>query len=70
MGIIMERGIRGGVKRNKARRRIKEMFRRNKEFLQDGFYLFKIKKVSIGKSFSTFREYFFTLLKEGNLWLK
>ncbi len=68
MGIIMEHGIKGGVKRNKARRRIKEMFRRNKDFLKDGFYLFKIKKVSIGENFSTLEESFFSLLKEGNLW--
>ncbi|RKZ18844.1 ribonuclease P protein component [bacterium] len=67
-GIWVQKGFRGGVKRNKVRRRIREIYRRNKRFLKKGTYLFYIKKKAQEAEFRELLEEFMKITQGAGLW--
>ena len=68
-GMWVQKGFRGGVKRNKVRRRIREIYRRNKRFLKKGVYLFYIKKRAQEATFMELLQEFKGITQGAGLWI-
>lgn len=68
VGIVIDSKIKGGVKRNKVKRWIRECWRCNKYLLKEGFHLIiRAKKGAEEKDFWFLREEFFFLAKRGGI---
>lgn len=66
--IRLESGIKGGVKRNKYRRRIKSIIEENLKELKNGLYIIMGKREGLSRNYGEIKEEFKELLEEGNLW--
>lgn len=51
-GIIVDKHVKGGVKRNKMRRRIREIYRKEKFNLKKGKIVFRLHKEALDAKFS------------------
>lgn len=68
--IRMERGIKGGLKRNRLRRLLREIVRKANPSLKNGFYIITGRKTALMKDYNKIKEDFDRLCLKENLWLK
>ena len=66
---ILTKKIKGGVKRNKLRRRLREIYRKEKRWMEDGIEIVVVVgKEALEKTYWELREEFLGLLKKGGYW--
>ncbi|MBN1694104.1 ribonuclease P protein component [candidate division WOR-3 bacterium] len=68
--IRMERGIKGGLKRNKVRRLLREIIRNANPSLKNGLYIITGRKEALMEDYNKIKEDFDRLCLKENLWLK
>lgn len=68
--VRLERGIRGGYKRNRLRRRLREITRNLAPELKKGLYIVVGRKDAIEVGYNRLKEDFEKVVMEGNLWQK
>jgi ribonuclease P protein component len=68
--IRMERGIKGGLKRNKVRRFLREIIRNTNPSLKNGLYIITGRKEALKENYNKIKEDFDRLCLKENLWLK
>jgi ribonuclease P protein component len=68
--IRLERGIKGGINRNRLRRRLREIVRIANPSLKEGFYVIKGRKSALMEDYNKIKDDFDRLCLKGNLWLK
>ncbi|MEA1913264.1 MAG: ribonuclease P protein component [candidate division WOR-3 bacterium] len=66
--IRLLQGIKGGYKRNKLRRLLREITRIAAPLLKDGLYIVEGKKMALNISYNKLKEDFNKVCLEGNLW--
>ena len=68
--IRMERGIKGGLKRNRLRRHLREIVRKANPSLKNGLYIITGRKTALMKDYNKIRDDFDRLCLKEDLWLK
>jgi len=68
--IRMERGIKGGLKRNKVRRLLREIIRNANPSLKNGLYIITGRKAALMEDYNKIKEDFDRLCLKEDLWLK
>ncbi len=68
--VRMERGIKGGLKRNRLRRHLREIVRKANPSLKSGFYIITGRKKALMKDYNKIKEDFERLCVKEGLWLK
>jgi ribonuclease P protein component len=68
--IRMERGIKGGLKRNKVRRLLREIIRNANPSLKNGLYIITGRKEALMEDYNKIKEDFDRLCSKEDLWLK
>lgn len=66
--IRMERGIKGGLKRNKLRRHLREIVRKANPSLKNGLYIISGRKKALMKDYNELKNDFDRLCLKENLW--
>jgi ribonuclease P protein component len=69
ISIRMERGIKGGLKRNRLRRHLREVVRKSNPSLKNGFYIITGRKTALMKDYNKIKDDFDRLCLKENLWL-
>ncbi len=67
--IRMERGIKGGLKRNRLRRQLREVVRKSNPSLKNGLYIITGRKTALMKDYNEIKDDFDRLCLKENLWL-
>ena len=68
--VRLERGIKGGYKRNRLRRRLREIIRNLAPELKKGLYIVVGRKDAIEVGYNRLKEDFEKVVIKGNLWQK
>ena len=68
--IRMERGIKGGLKRNKMRRLLREIIRNANPSLKNGLYIITGRKSTLTEDYNKIKDDFDRLCLKENLWSK
>ncbi len=68
--IRMERGIKGGLKRNRLRRYLREIVRKANPSLKNGLYIITGRKTALMKDYDKIKDDFDRLCVKEKLWLK
>lgn len=68
--IRLQNHIKGGYKRNKLRRRLRDIVRNSSNELKGGLYIIFGKKLAIDVGYNILKEDFKKLTSKGKLWLK
>jgi ribonuclease P protein component len=68
--IRLERGIKGGLRRNKLRRILREIVRKANPSLKTGLYIVSGRKLALMKNYNTIRDDFDSICDREELWLK
>ncbi len=68
--IRMESGIKGGLNRNRLRRRLREIVRKANPSLKEGFYIVKGRKSALMEGYGKIKDDFDKICSKENLWLK
>ena len=68
--IRMVRGIKGGLKRNRLRRHLREIVRKANPSLKNGFYIITGRKTALMKDYNKIKDDFDRLCLKEDLWLK
>ena len=68
--IRMERGIKGGLKRNRLRRHLREIVRKANPSLKSGLYIITGRKEALMKDYDLTKDDFDRLCAKEGLWLK
>lgn len=66
--IRMEKGIKGGLKRNRLRRHLREIVRKANPSLKNGFYIITGRKTTLMKDYNKIKDDFDRLCLKENLW--
>ena len=68
--VRLERGIKGGLKRNRLRRRLREIIRNSSPSLKNGLYIVSGRKSALMENYDTIKNDFGKICERGDLWLK
>lgn len=68
--IRMEKGIKGGLKRNRLRRRLREILRNANPDLKNGLYIVTGRKSALMEDYNKTKNDFDKICGKENLWLK
>ncbi|MEO0294132.1 MAG: ribonuclease P protein component [candidate division WOR-3 bacterium] len=68
--IRVEKGVKGGVRRNKLRRWLREIVRQANPLLKNGHYIIEGKKRALESTYNEIKEDFEKICLRGNLWLR
>ena len=68
--IRLERGIKGGLERNRLRRRLREIVRTSNPSLRNGLYIVSGRKSALMENYDTIKNDFGKICDKEDLWLK
>jgi len=68
--VRMERGIKGGLKRNRLRRRLREIVRNANPSLKNGLYIITGRKTALMEDYDKIKNDFDRICSKEDLWLK
>ena len=68
--IRLERGIKGGLERNRLRRRLREIVRKSGPSLKNGLYIVSGRKSALMENYDTIKNDFGKICDREDLWLK
>lgn len=68
--IRLERGIKGGLKRNRLRRRLREIVRNSNPSLKNGLYIVSGRKTALMENYNKIKDDFCKVCAKEDLWQK
>ena len=68
--IRLQNHIKGGYRRNKLRRRLRDIVRNSSYELKNGLYIIFGKKLAVDEGYNRLKEDFEKITSKGKLWLK